>query len=288
MNLPRPTRTTVILSVCLAVLAGMLGYQHHQLSQLSNSLAATADKESLDALLTPLGKVDERLDTVDGKHLVTNEDFRSGQQALSNRIDAAQAYAKHATETAKELSLNAASAGELVMLKASVETLDSRVHALSQSQIKQPATTPSKLKAITRKPPPTQKPNTSVVTPKTSPFTVIGIEYRGGERFLYVAPPGSTQLNQIYLIRHRDAVAGTAWRLNALDGRSARFDVAGTPQTATVAQKDFFYVHPHLFGKMNPMGIPPIITSLAILAFAYGCQADCQAAPGQATSISNT
>ncbi|MCF4993635.1 methyl-accepting chemotaxis protein, partial [Pseudomonas gessardii] len=93
MNLPRSTRTTLILSLCLVVLAGMLGYQHHQLSQLSNSMAATADKESLNALLARLGKVDERLDTVDGKHLVTNEDFRSGQQALSNRIDAVQAYA---------------------------------------------------------------------------------------------------------------------------------------------------------------------------------------------------
>ena len=59
-------------------MAGILGYEHHQLSQLSTSLAATADKESLDALLTRLGKVDERLDTVAGKHLVTNEDFRAG------------------------------------------------------------------------------------------------------------------------------------------------------------------------------------------------------------------
>ncbi|WP_456016771.1 methyl-accepting chemotaxis protein [Pseudomonas fluorescens] len=235
MNLPRPTRTTLILSLSLVVLAGMLGYQHHQLSQLSNSMAATADKESLDALLARLGKVDERLDTVDGKHLVTNEDFRSGQQALSNRIDAVQAYAKQATESTQELTRNAASSGELVVLKASVETLDSRIHELSQSQIKQPAS-PSKPKAVARKPPPVQKPITSVVIPQAPPFTVVGIEYRGGERFLSVAPPGSTQLNQIYLIRPGDAVAGTAWRLNALDGRSARFDVAGTPQTVTVAQ----------------------------------------------------
>lgn len=236
MNLPRPTRTTVILSICLVIMAGMLSYQHHQLSNLSTSLASTADKDSLHALLARLGKVDERLDMVDGKHLVSNEDFRSGQQALSNRIDAAQAYAKQATDTAKELSQNAASTEELVALKASVETLDSRVRELSQSQIKQTAAAISKPKAITRKPSPAPKPRTSVVTPKTPPFTVIGVEYRGGEPFLSVAPPGSTQLNQIYLIRPGDAVAGTAWRLNTLDGRSARFDVAGTPQTVTVAQ----------------------------------------------------
>ncbi|CAM3317629.1 methyl-accepting chemotaxis protein [Pseudomonas fluorescens] len=236
MNLTSPTQTTVILSSCLIVLAGIMGYQHHQLSQLSNRLAAAADKESLDALLIRLGKVDERLDTVDGKQMVTNEDFRSGQQALSNRIDAAQAYAKQATETAKEISQNAASTGELVALKAIVETLYSSVHEISQSQIKQPSAAPSKPKAVVRKPPPVQKPSTSVVTPKSPPFTVIGIEYRGGERFLSVAPPGSTQLNQIYLIRPGDAVAGTDWRLNTLDGRSARFDVAGKPQTVTVTQ----------------------------------------------------
>lgn len=139
MNLTSPTQTTVILSSCLIVLAGIMGYQHHQLSQLSNRLAAAADKESLDALLIRLGKVDERLDTVDGKQMVTNEDFRSGQQALSNRIDAAQAYAKQATETAKEISQNAASTGELVALKAIVETLYSSVHEISQSRSSNPA-----------------------------------------------------------------------------------------------------------------------------------------------------
>ncbi|WP_339420731.1 MULTISPECIES: methyl-accepting chemotaxis protein [unclassified Pseudomonas] len=236
MNLPRPTRTTVILSLCLVILTGMLGYEHHQLSKLTISMSTTADKESLDAMLTRLGKVDERLDAVDSKQWVNNDDFRSGQQALSNRIDAAQAFAKQATESVQELSRNAASSGELVVLKASVETLDGRVHELSQSQIKQVAVPPSKPKTVARKSRPAQKPSTSVVTPQTPPFTVVGIEYRGGERFLSVAPPGSTQLNQIYLIRPGDAVAGTAWRLNALDGRSARFDVAGTPQTVTVAQ----------------------------------------------------
>lgn len=236
MNLPRPTQHTVVLSVCLIILAGTLGYEHYQLSQLSNNLAATADKSSLDTLLTRLGKVDERLDAVDGKHLVSNEDFRAGQQALSNRIDAAQAYAKQASEATQELSRNAAASGELVVLKASLETIDNRLHELGQSQAKQPLTTSPKPKPAPRKSASVQKPATNIVTPQPPPFTVIGIEYRGGERFLSVAPTGSTQLSQIYLIRPGDAVAGTVWRLNTLDGKSARFDVAGTSQTVTVAQ----------------------------------------------------
>ena len=98
MKLPRPTRTTMIFSLCLIALASVLAYENHQLSLLTNRLETTANKDSLDAILTRLAKVDVRLDAVDGKHLVTNDDFRSGQQALSNRIDAVQAYAKQASK----------------------------------------------------------------------------------------------------------------------------------------------------------------------------------------------
>lgn len=70
--------------------------------------------------------MDERLDTVDGKHLVSNDDVRSSQQALSNRIDAVQACAKQATGSAEELSRNVMAAEEQVLqLKASLELLPS-------------------------------------------------------------------------------------------------------------------------------------------------------------------
>jgi hypothetical protein len=67
------------------------------------------------------------------------------------------------------------------------------------------------------------------------PFDLIGIEYRGEQEFLAIAPRGSTQLSQINLIRPGDAVIGTKWKLNSLDGASASFDVAGTPQTLALA-----------------------------------------------------
>lgn len=70
--------------------------------------------------------MDERLDTVDGKHLVSNDDVRSSQQALSNRIDAVQACAKQATGSAEELPRNVMAAEEQVLqLKASLELLPS-------------------------------------------------------------------------------------------------------------------------------------------------------------------
>ena len=202
MKLPRPTRTTLIFSLCLIALASVLAYENHQLSLVSNNLASTADKDSLNALLTRLAKVDERLDAVDSKHLVTNDDFRSGQQALSHRIDTVQAYAKQATETTHDLSLRVTAAEEQVMvLKASIEMIDNRLQELSKPQTTEPLAAVSPPKTIIRKKPPP--------APQPPPFTVIGIEYRGGERFLSVAPPGSTQLSQINLIRPGDGVTGT-------------------------------------------------------------------------------
>ena len=202
MKLPRPTRTTLIFSLCLIALASVLAYENHQLSLVSNDLAATADKDSLNALLTRLTKVDERLDAVDGKHLVTNDDFRSGQQALSNRIDTVQAYAKQATETTHDLSMRVTAAEEQVMvLKASIEMIDIRLQELCNPQASEPPMVAPPPKPVIRKKPPP--------APQPPPFTVIGIEYRGGERFLSVAPPGSTQLSQINLIRPGDGVTGT-------------------------------------------------------------------------------
>ena len=227
MKLPRPTRTTLIFSLCLIALASVLAYENHQLSLVSNNLASTADKDSLNALLTRLAKVDERLDAVDGKHLVTNDDFRSGQQALSNRIDTVQAYAKQASETTQDLSLRVTAAEEQVMvLKASIEMIDIRLQELSKPQASEPPVVAPPPKPVIRKKPPP--------APQPPPFTVIGIEYRGGERFLSVAPPGTTQLSQINLIRPGDGVTGTSWKLKSMDGRLAHFEVAGLSRTLTV------------------------------------------------------
>ena len=202
MKLPRPTRTTLIFSLCLIALASVLAYENHQLSLVSNNLAATADKDSLNALLSRLATIDERLDAVDGKHLVTNDDFRSGQQALSNRIDAVQAYAKQASKTTQDLSMRVTAAEEQVMvLKASIEMIDIRLQELCNPQASEPPMVAPPPKPVIRKKPPP--------APQPPPFTVIGIEYRGGERFLSVAPPGSTQLSQINLIRPGDGVTGT-------------------------------------------------------------------------------
>ncbi|WP_329006651.1 methyl-accepting chemotaxis protein [Pseudomonas aeruginosa] len=227
----RPSPASMILGLCLTAMAGLLGYQQYQLIQLRSGVDSAAEKTSLEAILARLNRVDERLDAVDGQHLVSNEDFRSGQQALSNRIDAAQAFAKQASDAVENLAQTTASAGDLLVLKATVETLDGSVRTLQEKQAKAPPliVPPPKRGAFPVKPkPPKPKP----IEPP--PFSILGVEYRGGERFLSVAPPGSTQLSQIYLIRQGDAVAGTTWRLTDLDDRTAHFDVAGASRSVRI------------------------------------------------------
>ncbi|HGP3028014.1 TPA: methyl-accepting chemotaxis protein [Pseudomonas aeruginosa] len=222
----RPTPASMILGLCLTAVAGLLGYQQYQLIQLRSGVDSAAEKTSLEAILARLNRVDERLDAVDGQHLVSNEDFRSGQQALSNRIDAAQAFAKQASDAVENLAQTTVSAGDLLVLKATVETLDGSVRTLQEKQAKAPPliVPPPKRGAFPVKPKPIEPP----------PFSILGVEYRGGERFLSVAPPGSTQLSQIYLIRQGDAVAGTTWRLTDLDDRTAHFDVAGASRSVRI------------------------------------------------------
>lgn len=230
MKSSRPTRTTVILSLCSAILAALLLYEHLQIVLLSERLATSANNESINELLVKVRKIDDRLDRIDDKKPVSDEDFRAGQQALSNRIDAAQRAAEQASEVAQAISSTATPTAEWLLLKAEVEALSVRVHDLNRLQTKQPSTPQprSKLNGTAN------KATSAPAKQQDPPFTVVGIEYRGGERFLSVGPLDSTRLSQLYLIQPGDTVAGTSWRLKAFENNSARFDVAGTPQVVTV------------------------------------------------------
>ncbi len=226
-----PHRSTLFLSFCLVLMAGGLGYQHFQLVQLRDSIDGAAEKTSIDAILSRLSNIDERLDSVDGKHLVTDDDFRAGQQALSNRIDAAQAYAKQATEAVEELSRNAASAGELLVLKATVETLDGNVQELRKAHQK---SLPDSPEASCRQEHASAEAQTQARRPGTATLQHRGSRVPRRRALSSVAPPGSTRLSQIYLVRPGDVIAGTDWRLSSLVDRSARFDVTGNSRTLNI------------------------------------------------------
>jgi hypothetical protein len=68
----------------------------------------------------------------------------------------------------------------------------------------------------------------STVSAPVAPFAVLGLEHRGGERFLSVAALPVSTLAQVHLLRVGDQVSGVPgdWRLEQLEGMTAVFHTA--------------------------------------------------------------
>lgn len=231
MKLPlRPSlsRNVVIRALGLVFLIGMCVFQQLQILQLKTSVESAANLDTVNAITQRINGVDDRLDAASVLKPVTIEDFRAGQQALSNRIDAVQALLKQIQQASQDTAQSSASMQEVVVLSARLEELQVKLQELRTAKpvATQPvALTKAKSAAQTRKP---------VIQAKAPepvpPFSVVGVEYRGGERFLSVAPPGSTQLSQLALIRPGDMVAGSNWQLSSLDDARALFSINGSPR----------------------------------------------------------
>lgn len=233
MKLSRPTRTTLALSLCLLAMAGTLRYQHYQLTHLTTAIAETAGKKSLDAIHAELEQFDHRIAAVDQKYLTSNDDFRSGQQALSSRLDAIEGLANQVNKRVEQLDLSSASEEDMVIIKASVDSVAAQLKDLQLRQSNSANPKPPSPASSTQKAASRAKTKKSAPPP---PFEVIGLEHRGGHEFLAIAPIGSNQLSQIQLVRPGDGVSGTSWKLRSVDSASASFDVAGVAQTIALAR----------------------------------------------------
>ena len=227
-----PIRKHLSIAAGLLILGAIIAFQQYQLSTLSRTVNGAAEKVSIDALQSRVSAIDDRLETVSGKPLVTMEDFRVSQQALSNRIDAVQATAKKAHDTAVEVIHSSATSGDLLVLKADLESLESKLQKMSRPQDQ--STAPAHKVPLSKPKKPAPRKASPPIQQEPPPFQMVGLEYRGGERFLSVAPAGSTRLSQIYLIRPGEVVSGSTWRLKSVDERTATFDAGGTTRTLSI------------------------------------------------------
>ncbi|MBI6813750.1 hypothetical protein YA0032_21695 [Pseudomonas amygdali] len=231
MKLPlRPSlsRSAISQILALIVLIGMLAYQQWQILHLKTGFESAANLETVNAITQRINGVDDRLDAASQLKSVTIDDFRAGQQALSNRIDAVQALVKQAQDAAQQA---AATMQEVVVMGARIEELQVKLQDLRAAKPASVQISAAKPKT----PPPSRKSTAQTKVPEPPPpFSVVGVEYRGGERFLSVAPPGSTQLSQLNLIRPGDMVAGSNWQLNSLDDSRALFSINGSTRILTL------------------------------------------------------
>jgi exonuclease VII small subunit len=218
----------VLKALCAVGLTCWCGYQQYQIYHLSAALAGTVNQDSIGSLIQRINSVEDRLDQSAKTPSVTMEDFRAGQQALSNRMDTLQTQIKKNQESTQAPSQSAASMLDIVALEAKFEGLQATFQDFVKSRPK-PAPAPAPVKAVKSEAPPARKVE-AIVKPLENPppFTVVGVEYRGGERFLSVAPPGSTRLSQLYLVRPGDTIDGSNWRLSSLDDSRAQFSINGT------------------------------------------------------------
>ena len=103
-----------------------------------------------------------------------------------------------------------------------LDTLDGRLAVLRAARRAEKAMRPARAVKVSAAPRPATAPP---ALPPSPPFTPVGIESRGGERFLAVSPPGTRALGQIRLLARGERF-GT-WQLQRLDRDSALFQVAG-------------------------------------------------------------
>ena len=175
------------------------------LSRLAEQSRASAQDAHVQALATRVGDLEQQAEAVKRQPKpVTQAELDTARQALNERltqIEEAHATNDHASE---------------------IQTLQARVGAI-ENRLKKSAAT---VAAAPRNAAETPKP-----TAPEPPFNVVGLELRGGERFLSITVPGATSIRDARLLREGDTLG--AWHLQALEAHVAVFRVEG--QTLRIA-----------------------------------------------------
>ena len=210
-------QTLIVGSLCLAVsgLSGGLYNQYQRVTELENANAQRA--QALDTLQrdsSTLLDAQEKLQYAlkDLKQMVD-----TGEQQANTLDPMLDQWAQEIQELRDGLADRATEA-DMIALRARLEHVEQQLLDL-KTQLPLPAPTPS-----SDKPKKASRPKPAPLSP---PFSVLGVESRGGERFLAVAPPDSRSLKDIQLL-HSGEQLGT-WHLKVLEPNAAIFAVTAHP-----------------------------------------------------------
>ena len=175
-----------------------------RLSRLIEQSRSSAQDAQVQALATRVSDLEHQAEATKRQPKpVVQGDFDAARQALEERlahVEQAQAADAHGED--------------IKALQARVGVLEARLKKRAPS-----ATAPRKT-AETTKP--------KVPEP---PFDVVGLELRGGERFVSIASRGATALTDLRLLREGESIG--AWQLQAIDAHAVVFRV--DDQTVRVA-----------------------------------------------------
>ncbi|MGY2198450.1 hypothetical protein [Pseudomonas gingeri] len=213
----RPCRNALVQGATLALLAGIALYLGGKLSTLSTEVHSRPSADHLESLQQQLQTVDAELEALRQSSAALQAESRRAEQVLLKRLGALETGNRSVDTLASGLAALGArvenSEGTLLTLKARLESHPvASVPALATASVTSAGGEP----AARSKARPRARKTTAAVQP---PFTIVGLESRGGESFLAVAPSGQPQLAAIELLRPGMAFSG--WRLNTLESGKA-------------------------------------------------------------------
>jgi transposase len=206
LDLIRKRPAWVFPSLAGLVITGVLVYQQRSLEQMAESVRLRSTAPQVQAL---------------GERLAALEQFKDAQLKRPNAVTLEQVSELQAVLEARLSELDAqlaerAQISDLQVLRDIVASLGISMQKLEAEKTGQrPAKRPA-----------------SKPTPKAPPFTVHGIEVRGGHRFVAISPPGKVGPEHIQLLRVGDQHLG--WRLEAIEPQAVVFQVDGQSRRLSV------------------------------------------------------
>lgn len=213
---PATFQTLIVGGLCLAVagLSGGLYNQTQRVVALQDS--STQHQQALDILQHDSNALK---DTQEKLHY-TVKDLRqmvdTGEQQASVLDPMLDQWVQEVQELRDGLAARATEA-ELTALRARLEQVEQKLLDLNSKP--SPPLPPS-----AAKPKKTALPKPIPLSP---PFSVLGVESRGGERFLAITPHDSRTLGDVRLLHSGEQ--SSTWRLKALEPTSAIFAVTEHP-----------------------------------------------------------
>ncbi|MEX5567317.1 chemotaxis protein [Pseudomonas syringae] len=210
-------QTLIVGLLCLAVagLSGGLYNQYQRMAELQST--NTQYRQTLDTLQRDANALKDAQEKLQYALKDLKQMVDTGEQQANTLDPMLDQWAQEIQELRDGLAARATQA-DLTALRARLEHVEQQLLDLKT----QPSPPPPNSSATKPKQKARPKP-----VPLSPPFSVLGVESRGSERFLAVAPPDSRSLMDVRLLHSGEQFG--AWHLKVLEPNSAIFAVAAQP-----------------------------------------------------------
>lgn len=197
----RASWTRIVVATWAGILSLVTAVNSVGLSRLSDRVHETARAGQGEYLTEHMAALEQRVAAVERGLAVVNQANPGAEiQSLRQRLDELGAVQAHADQAAESRAL-----------LERVRRIEARF-----GRLRSPAPTAA---PRPRPAPPVES------TPPEPPFDVVGVELRGGERYLAISPKGATDLPRVRLLRQGDTEAG--WKLDTIEATGGAFRMDG-------------------------------------------------------------